>query len=125
MPPRLKEELVKCTLRKDYDKTRYYFNDYKYDNKAPFGFVMKVLTNLHCAIFLEGNKLIEFGKPVYNLNIFMKGSVNLYGYGKLNGEEHRVMLSRLPVGSWYGDYQILMNTNSNFDIEAGHYRTEN
>lgn len=51
--------------------------------------------------------------------IVSKGSINLYGFFKdRKGEEFGTRVVNLPRKSWYGDYQILLDMNSTFEVVA-------
>ena len=56
---------------------------------------------------------------VENLIFIIQGECSLYGELKmLNQEQFRVKVVQLKEGSWYGDYQILLNVKSTWQLEA-------
>ena len=44
---------------------------------------------------------------------------HLYGYEQWGGETYRFKVTTLKKGSWFGDYQIMVNVESSWDLEAG------
>ena len=64
--------------------------------------------------------MIKQNKRVDNLILVNQGCLHIYGYYVIKDEEMlRFKAVTIPKGSWYGDYQILLNITSNWDIEAG------
>lgn len=125
LPPRLKAQVANQVMGNFYDVCRFFFKDYKTGTNAPYPFIRKMLTQLSCCIYLTGDKIIEVNKPVRNLTFFVKGNVNINGFDKVNGEPFRFLITRLPPGSWFGDYQLLTSSNSIFEIEAGYQKLKN
>ena len=104
LPPRLKEQVTKRVMHQFYETCQFFFNDYKYGSVAPDGFARKILTKLSCSIYLSGDKIVESGKAVQHMTFFVKGNVNVNGFEKVNGEPFRFLITKLPPGSWFGDY---------------------
>ena len=101
---------------------QYFLEDYRGRNKAPLSFLVGVLTNLDCQLFKPDEVIIPARKPVEQLIIIEHGDCNLYGFSP-SREDKTVMekniVVRLPRRSWYGEFQILLNLDSSFQLEAG------
>ena len=54
-----------------------------------------------------------------DLIFIAQGTVKLYGfYENRDGDLQRMVIVRLKEGSWYGDFQVLMDCESSFEVEA-------
>ena len=54
-----------------------------------------------------------------DLIFIAQGTVKLYGfYENSDGDLQRMVIVRLREGSWYGDFQVLMDCDSSFELEA-------
>ena len=62
---------------------------------------------------------MEHKKPVDTLFFFHVGVAHLYGVTEINGELIRMKVVTLKMGGWFGDYQILLDLPSSWDLEAG------
>ena len=81
---------------------------------------MQVMTRLNSRLYERGHILIRQGKEVDNLIFINEGCLHIYGYHEFKEQEMlRFKAVTLPKGSWFGDYQILLNLTTNWDIEAG------
>ena len=64
--------------------------------------------------------IIHENDYVPELIIAATGKLKLYGFYDSRGEKHKMHVVTLPTRSWYGDFQILLNIESTFQIEAGY-----
>lgn len=60
-----------------------------------------------------------------DLILIEKGSCNLYGFQEYEGEVEKLLIARLFDHSWFGDYQILLEVESTFELEAGKVSRQN
>ena len=63
--------------------------------------------------------VIEEGKHVRELVFFHVGVCHLYKTTKIAGESMRLKVVTLKIGGWFGDYQIMLDLPSTWDLEAG------
>ena len=90
------------------------------DFRFPKPFVIKVVTNLSSQLYMEHEKIFEYGRPLDSLVFASVGSLDLHGYFKMHdGDVVRQKVVTIPPGGWFGDYQILLNLRSSWDLEAG------
>jgi len=59
------------------------------------------------------------GDKVRVLQFFYVGVAHIFGYREWNGETYRLQVATLGEGSWFGDYQILTDLLSSWDLVAG------
>ena len=86
---------------------------------APEGFMIKILTQLDALLYKPGDVIIRNNDEVDELVVIGKGSCDLFGYYKVKdafNEENdkKVLISRLPRQSWFGDFQIFLDIKSTF-----------
>ena len=81
--------------------------------------MMAVLTSLDSRLFETGHVLIEENEKVKDLIIAAEGKLKLYGFYDHRDERIKMHIVNLPVRSWFGDYQIMLNLESSFQLEAG------
>ena len=80
---------------------------------------MQVLTSLEGQLYLPGDVILRRHQRVDNLIFFERGKCNLYGFHDRDDETVKMLIVRLSEGSWYGDFQILTEHASSFQLEAG------
>lgn len=83
--------------------------------------MVRVLTQLVTTMYKPGEVIIDLRSKVKDLIIIMKGECNLYGFSPAQNSEEpdKMHVVTLPEQSWYGDFQILLNLESSFSLEAG------
>ena len=81
--------------------------------------VRKILTELQAQIYEKDEFLIKKGDDVEHLIFIYVGVAHLYGFNKWKDEELRHKCITFRKGGWFGDYQILTNTTSEWDLVAG------
>lgn len=101
------------------DRFQYFFNDYVANIFAPPFLVQKIVTNLKCKLYKTGELIVQRGDFVSSLHFLYFGVGHLYGFFEYNDEQLRTKVVTLKKGSWFGDYQIMLNTRSTWDLEAG------
>ena len=120
MPSSLQEKLFDSILGKTVKRFDFFFNDYNFGNHCSKTFIMHIMTRLNSRLYERGSIMIKQNKRVDNLILVNQGCLHIYGYYVIKDEEMlRFKAVTIPKGSWYGDYQILLNITSNWDIEAG------
>ena len=71
-------------------------------------------------MFKSGEMIVQRDDMVNDFTFIYVGVAHLYDYKTLqDGEVLRSKLVTLKKGSWYGDYQIMLDQNSTWDLEAG------
>ena len=58
----------------------YFFNDFEFNNKAPLGFVIAVLTNLDSSIYEPCQVIIPTQSKIKELVFIAQGKCRLFGY---------------------------------------------
>ena len=111
--------MVLKVLGKQMSTFEFFFQDFAGKDKAPESFMISVLTNLDSRLFDKGSVLIEENGKVEDLIVAGEGKLKLYGFYDHRGERHKMHIVNLPVCSWYGDFQILLDLESSFQLEAG------
>ena len=87
--------------------------------------MIKVVTRLKIQHYRHGEKIVAKGDRMKDLIIVSKGTINLNGYfHDMRGNEFCTRIINLPRKSWYGDYQILLDMNSTFDVTADKVHNE-
>ena len=101
----------------------FYFCDFHSQTFAPDTFVRAVLTSLDFRSVEEGQLINKKGQQVEFFSFFYQGKVELYGYGNKSDEvQMRYLVSILPEGSFYGDFEIFFDLPSKFDLQATNYK---
>jgi hypothetical protein len=120
LPSNLQSQLFNVILGKTVKRFEFFFHDYNLGNHTSQAFIMSIMTRLNSRLYEKGSIIIKQEKPVENLIFINFGCLHIYGYHEFKDQEMlRFKACTLPKGSWYGDYQILLNVTSNWDIEAG------
>jgi signal-transduction protein with cAMP-binding, CBS, and nucleotidyltransferase domain len=82
--------------------------------------MFRVLTRLKSRLYRQGETVLEQNQVVRELLLVGRGHVDLYGFFKdEQKQERRALLVTLPEKSWFGDYQILLDLSSTFQLVAG------
>ena len=63
--------------------------------------------------------MIERETEVDQLYFLYVGVAHIYGYMEIEGELLRYKIVTLKKGSWYGDFQILLDISPDYELEAG------
>jgi len=86
--------------------------------------MLNLLGSLDCRLYKPGDNVCTRNEKIHRLILLAEGSCNLYGYCEVRGVEHKIALSHLPERSWYGDFQILLEVQSTFQLEAANYSSK-
>ena len=77
------------------------------------------MVNLDSSLYDFGASLVQKGEMLDDLIFIVEGKCDLYGVHKMpNGEKFRQKVVRLKKGAWFGDYQILLDVKSSWEMEA-------
>jgi hypothetical protein len=112
MPPSIKQNLVFTLLKTYYKKFFYFFNDIEDQNFANKVFIRKILSSLDCQIFPEGSTIVEYGAKFEDFYFCYKGNVTVID------SKFVLCLTELPEESFFGDFQILLGTKSQYHYVA-------
>ena len=89
------------------------------NSKAPENFIVSVLTQLDSVLYEPGEVIVGYKNQVHDLFFIAQGVASLNGYfDNSEGETKKMCIVRLREGSWYGEFQILLGVESNFELEA-------
>lgn len=81
--------------------------------------MIAVVTKLKSQMHDPGDLIIERGQELKELHLVAQGKCELYGYFTDNtGEEFRALIVNLPTCSWYGDFQIMLDIKTTFELYA-------
>lgn len=120
----MKYKLVNNVLLDQSLAFTYFFEDFQERQRAPKNFIMKVLTQLTSVMFKPDDMIIEYRKKVSDLIVIQRGDCNLYGVeridtGNQDSDLEKFHVVTLPEQSWFGDFQVLLDVESSFQLEAG------
>jgi len=146
LPPQIQNKIVASVLSSQTNMLSYFFNDIIGGIKAPQGFVTKVMVGLESTLYDVGDTIINAGDSVDDLVFIVSGSCDLHGthtvpafnaakferlrpgfYEKPNRqereieeemEEFKIKVVTLRPGAWFGDYQIMVNVKSSWELKA-------
>ena len=77
------------------------------------------MISLESSLYDLGDLIVDKGEFLTDLIFIVQGECDLYGIDKLkNGDKIRQKVVRLKEGSWFGDYQILLDVKSTWQMEA-------
>ena len=117
--PKLKNRLVSQALNLQIHVMRFFFEDYVERQKAPPGFVTKIMTHLDATVYSKGDFIVRNGDTVDALYFFIQGRGQLKGTLVRDGHDpESILVCNLVEGSWFGDYQILFGQKSTWDLFA-------
>ena len=134
-------------LASQTNKLGYFLNDIIEGIKAPQGFVTKVMVSLESSLYDVGDTIIKAGDSVENLVFIISGSCDLNGFHTVPAfnsaryerlrpgfydrptykqvaetedemEEFKIKVVTLRPGAWFGDYQIMVNVKSSWELQA-------
>lgn len=121
LPPNLKKKLIRHLLVTEREALSFFLQDFANEWKAPEGFAISLLTNLESSLYLPGEQIVCPGDMVKQLILIVDGKCNLYGrlgrtsqMGKSDDGEKRIFLAQLPKLSWMGEFEILMEMESDY-----------
>ena len=100
--------MVFTLLKAYYKKFFYFFNDIEDQNFANKVFIRKVLSSLDCQIYAEGTTIVEYGDKFDDFFFCYKGCVTAID------SKFMLCLTELPEESFFGDFQILLGTKSQY-----------
>ena len=109
----MKQKLVNHVLSSHAKKFEFFFNDYSRNVHADKLFIRKICTNLQVKIHSCDETVISPGKAVECLYLIDQGIVNIID------NTQRFVIAMLSHGSFFGDYNLLLNVNSNFEYRVG------
>lgn len=78
----------------------------------------QVLTNLDSRIYEIGQVVVENDNKVESVVLIQSGRCNLNGWINSRGDRFKVCVVSLLESSWFGDFQILLDFESTFELEA-------
>ena len=102
---------------------RYFFRDLNNKNKCPNSFIERIVINLDMELYQPGETIVTPGQQIENLRFVYQGSCLLYGKDSFESKDE-FFVCKLPTGSWFGDYQILLNLKNTWRLVA-HIKQKN
>ena len=81
--------------------------------------VQCIVSSLQAKMYRKGDIMVKHGQNITELMFIYVGVAHLQGTSKWNDETFLHRCVKLKKGSWFGDYQILTNTPSEWDLIAG------
>ena len=59
-------------------------------------------------------------EKVENLVLIAKGTCHLYGFNEIDDDNiEKILIVKLKKQSWFGDFQIMLDLEMSFQLEAG------
>ena len=123
MPPRLKNQLFKVCLNEQTKQMAYFFSDKTNSYSAPVGLMRKIVCALHCTFWDAFAPIIEKNKAPDGVYFIFGGHCLLTSTYEIEGQDYGFQI-KLPERSWFGDYQVLMNSTSTFNMIAGNCKND-
>ena len=78
-----------------------------------------MLTNLESHLYSPGQVILQRNEKVEALMLIQSGTCDLNGFIETKaGNTLKTQIVRLPESSWYGDFSILVDCESQFELEA-------
>ena len=117
LPPRLRNKLVQVVLYHYIRKFKFFFQDYINQIRAPQDFMVRMMTSLDSQLYKPGALILESDQKVDNLILIAQGKCFLNGFirsGPTGTSDTVVTLVKLIEGSWYGDFNILLDVEMKF-----------
>lgn len=82
--------------------------------------VRAVITELQAEMVDSGEYIVKRGDRLENLIFIYVGVAHLFGYDTWKDEELKHKCITFKKGSWFGDYQIMTNVTSDWDLISGY-----
>ena len=117
LPPRLKHKFVDAVLGDTVNRIKFFFNDLNDVNDCPRSFIVRIVTELDMELFHPDETIIEPGQVIKYLRFVSQGSCMIYGKDNVM-DKNEFFVCKLPQGSWFGDYQILLNLKCQWRLVA-------
>ena len=92
-------------------KFKYFFYDEELELECPDSFIEQFCLCLNSKLSFQKKEIIQYGEMADALYFIKEGIV----YARL---EEREEVFYIEEGSWFGDYQIMLNLRSNFSFCA-------
>lgn len=100
---------------KNYNtKLQFFFNDIEFAYSSDQNFIRRLLTSLDCQIYPNETIIAKAGRPLDCIYFNYTNKINVLD------EREIFVLSTLPEGSWFGDFNAFIGVNSAFTYVA-HY----
>ena len=122
LKPQLQKQLVNEVLGDVIERFRFFFNDYFNKWHCPSKLVQKLVPQLKSKMHERGNTIVKTGENMTSLIFFYSGSAHLFGSYEWKGERMYFEAVTLKGGSWFGDYQAMLNVKSDWDLIAGGHK---
>ena len=110
--PRLRNKFAYANLKNIYIKFIDFFVNKDLHFQSDDKFILRFLSNLEWQVFLPNKTIIERGEQLDWIYLIAKGSVHVYSHRQGN------LLTVLPKGCFFGDYQIFLDAGSNVSYYA-------
>lgn len=119
LSPQLQQRLFNSVLANTVNRFEFFFNDYNLNVHAPPLLVQSIVVEMNAHLIRKNDYLIKKDQYVDFLYFLYVGVAHLHGFPEINGKTYRVNVATLKKGSWFGDYQIMVNVPSSWDLMAG------
>ena len=114
---------MKTVLHKQIRRMKYFFFDFESKGfGAPDGFVVAIMVSLDATLYTVGDQILKRGQNVEDVYFIIQGNCSLSARFLKKDKDTRELMTfnlvTLHEGSWYGDYQDLLNTKSYWDFHV-------
>ena len=111
LPPQTQSHLCQIVMPPFVHKFKYFFYDEELELECPDSFIEQFCLCLNSKLSFQKKEIIQYGEMADALYFIKEGIV----YARL---EEREEVFYIEEGSWFGDYQIMLNLRSNFSFCA-------
>lgn len=118
--PQLQQRLFDLVLQNVMNRFEFFFYDHQYNVVPPKILVRAVITELQAEMVDSGEYIVKKGDKLENLIFIYVGVAHLFGYDTWKDEELKHKCITFKKGSWFGDYQIMTNVTSDWDLISGY-----
>ena len=122
LKPQLQKKLVNEVLGDVVERFRFFFNDYFYNWHCPSRLVRKLVIQLKSKAHERGAVMVKSGDNIDNLIFLYSGCAHLFGSYEWKGDKMYFEAVTLKGGSWFGDYQAMLNVKADWDLIAGGHK---
>lgn len=103
---------METTLFKEMERLQFFFKDFDGGYSSDNAIIMRIVTSLDAEMFGHGDVVIPMHKLSDKIYFVREQSVTVLD------SRRKMRLVDLPVGSWFGEYQVLFNQTGTFDYVA-------
>ena len=122
LTPQLKKQLVSEVLGDVIERFKFFFNDYFSKWYCPSKLVQRIVVQLKSKLHEKGDVIVKSEDLLDKVIFLYSGNAHLFGFYEWKGEKMYFEAVTLKGGSWFGDYQAVLNKRADWDLIAGGHK---